>query len=37
MHPIETQGDDWSLLWGIEPEPQRPSHARMTNGRPVDA
>lgn len=37
MHPIETQGEDWFLLWGIEPEPQRPGHVRMPNGRPADA
>jgi hypothetical protein len=37
MHPIEMQGEDWYLLWGIAPEPQRPSYARMANGRPADA
>ena len=37
MHPIEMQGEGWYLLWGIEPEPGRPSHARMDNGRPADA
>jgi hypothetical protein len=29
MHPIETQGEDWYLAWGIEPEPERPKQARL--------
>ena len=29
QHPIETDGEDWFLAWGIEPEPDRPNHARL--------
>lgn len=29
LHPIETQGEDWYLEWGIEPMPDRPGHARL--------
>ncbi|WP_269792238.1 DUF1203 domain-containing protein [Stenotrophomonas sp. Iso1] len=29
QHPIETQGEDWYVAWGIEPEPDRPSHAKL--------
>ena len=28
QHPIETQGEDWYIAWGIEPNPERPSHAK---------
>ena len=28
QHPIETQGEDWYVAWGIEPNPDRPSHAK---------
>lgn len=28
QHPAETQGEDWYLAWGIEPDPDRPSHAK---------
>ncbi|WP_245626236.1 DUF1203 domain-containing protein [Stenotrophomonas humi] len=29
QHPVETQGEDWYVAWGIEPEPDRPSHAKL--------
>ena len=29
MHPVETQGEDWYLAWGIEPDPQRPKQAAL--------
>ncbi|WP_455435929.1 DUF3079 domain-containing protein [Xanthomonas sp. WHRI 7945] len=32
MHPIEMQGEDWHLLWGIEPEPEHPGRARIASG-----
>lgn len=28
QHPAETQGDDWYLAWGIEPDPERPTRAK---------
>ncbi|GAB2316161.1 hypothetical protein SGMN_34760 [Stenotrophomonas geniculata] len=28
QHPIETQGEDWYIAWGIEPNPDRPSQAK---------
>lgn len=28
QHPAETQGEDWYVAWGIEPEPDRPGHAK---------
>ncbi len=28
QHPIETQGEDWYVAWGIEPNPDRSSHAK---------
>ncbi len=29
MHPAESQGEDWYVAWGIEPEPGRPSQAKI--------
>ncbi len=28
LHPAETQGEDWYLAWGLEPDPERPSHVK---------
>ncbi|UEX17727.1 DUF3079 domain-containing protein [Stenotrophomonas sp. SI-NJAU-1] len=28
QHPIETQDEDWYVAWGIEPNPDRPTHAK---------
>ncbi|MGE8279668.1 MAG: DUF3079 domain-containing protein [Stenotrophomonas sp.] len=28
QHPVEYQGEDWYLAWGIEPEPDRPGQAK---------
>ncbi|WP_232150914.1 DUF3079 domain-containing protein [Stenotrophomonas sp. SY1] len=30
QHPIETQGENWYVAWGIEPEPDRPNLAKLT-------
>ncbi|WP_244479240.1 DUF3079 domain-containing protein [Stenotrophomonas terrae] len=27
QHPVESQGEDWYLAWGIEPDPLRPGQA----------
>lgn len=29
LHPIETEGDDWFVAWGIAADPARPAHARL--------
>ncbi|XQA62147.1 DUF3079 domain-containing protein [Xanthomonas sacchari] len=29
LHPIETQGEDWYVAWGIAADPARPAHARL--------
>ena len=29
MHPVESQGEDWYLAWGIEPEPEHPNRAKQ--------
>ena len=28
QHPVELLGQDWHLLWGVEPDPEQPSRAR---------
>lgn len=29
QHPVEYQGEDWYVAWGIEPEPGRPGRAAL--------
>jgi hypothetical protein len=29
QHPAELQGEDWYLVWGVEPEPGRPGRAAL--------
>ncbi|MCI2262137.1 DUF3079 domain-containing protein [Xanthomonas indica] len=33
LHPIETEGWDWQLAWGIGADPARPAHARPGDDR----
>mgnify|MGYP000939435919 CR=1 FL=1 len=29
QHPVESQGEQWYLDWGLQPDPQRPSHVKL--------
>lgn len=28
LHPVELQGEDWYVGWGVEPDPGRPAQAK---------